>query len=157
MNERLEYSYRGPRGLLDLVRPALKGRAIRSPRDLTPTHPGEIHTFVIDTNGTLRLAPRRSEHVVCAGGENVLSAGEIQFDCDDQGWYAAEISNQSTGYCPAATSWPFVARALSRAGIRHPEQFTHSITFRICQKCGHLNIVREDWFFCVFCDSQLQN
>ncbi|GEC07984.1 hypothetical protein SSP24_56390 [Streptomyces spinoverrucosus] len=28
----------------------------------------EPFTFVVDTEGALRWAPRRSEHVVCAGG-----------------------------------------------------------------------------------------
>ncbi|MEU6730442.1 hypothetical protein ABZ917_42625 [Nonomuraea wenchangensis] len=30
-------------------------------------------------DGVLLLAPRRSEHVACAGGRPVLSAGEISF------------------------------------------------------------------------------
>ncbi|CAM5508234.1 hypothetical protein STANM309S_03657 [Streptomyces tanashiensis] len=46
----------------------------RSAAELT-----EPFTFVVGTDGILRLAPRRSEHVACAGGAMVLSAGEIGF------------------------------------------------------------------------------
>ena len=61
---------------------------------------GEEVNFVIDLTGTLRLAPRRSEHVACAGGGPVLSAGEIVFRRERGGWTVGEVSNQSTGYCP---------------------------------------------------------
>lgn len=36
-------------------------------------------TFVVDSEGHLRVADRHSEHIACAGGEPVLSAGEIFF------------------------------------------------------------------------------
>ena len=36
-------------------------------------------TYVINLAGALLVAPRRSEHVACAGGEPVLAAGEICF------------------------------------------------------------------------------
>ncbi|MCX4508156.1 hypothetical protein ACIA8M_37085 [Streptomyces anulatus] len=39
----------------------------------------EPFTFVVGTDGALRLAPRRSEHVACDGGDMVLGAGEISF------------------------------------------------------------------------------
>jgi hypothetical protein len=32
-------------------------------------------TFVVTLDGYLRLAPRRSEHVDCAAGQDVLAAG----------------------------------------------------------------------------------
>jgi hypothetical protein len=83
----------------------------------------EPFTFVIDLSGTLRIAPRRSEHVACAGGEPVLSAGEITFLHDAHGWVVSEISNHSTGYCPDPASWPAVGDALDRAGLRHPGRF----------------------------------
>jgi hypothetical protein len=35
-----------------------------------------VVTFAIDAKGSLRVADRRSEHVACAGGGPVLSAGE---------------------------------------------------------------------------------
>lgn len=115
----------------------------------------EPFTFVVDGDGTLRLAPRRSEHVACAGGEAVLSAGEIGFTRDAGGWVVDGISNQSTGYCPDTTSWPAVARALRRAGLPRPDGFTHEVVFRRCPGCQEQNIVREDHFVCVFCDGEL--
>ncbi|MBW4620674.1 MAG: hypothetical protein KME17_15130 [Cyanosarcina radialis HA8281-LM2] len=45
-----------------------------------------VATFVIDLNGNLRLADRHSEHIACAGGEAVLSAGEIFISWDNTGF-----------------------------------------------------------------------
>jgi hypothetical protein len=59
-------------------------------------------TFVVNIDGALLLAPRRSEHVACAGGRDVLAAGELQFDSAGA---VREASNQSTGYRPPASSW----------------------------------------------------
>ncbi|MFE2411480.1 hypothetical protein ACFXDE_24340 [Kitasatospora sp. NPDC059408] len=119
----------------------------------------EPFTFVVDLAGFLRLAPRRSEHVVCAGGELVLSAGEVRFergdDADFHGWTAEEVSNQSTGYCPDVVSWSAVAAALERIGVRRPGGFTHGIVFRRCPGCRGVNVVREGSFVCVFCDGDL--
>lgn len=36
---------------------------------------GEGATFVVGLDGVLRLAPRRSEHLACAGANEVLAAG----------------------------------------------------------------------------------
>ena len=58
-------------------------------------------TFVIDGDGILRLAPRRSEHVACAAGGTVMSAGEITFSTAGD---VSETSNHSTGYCPEPES-----------------------------------------------------
>ncbi|GHF38212.1 hypothetical protein [Streptomyces griseosporeus] len=115
----------------------------------------EPFTFVVGTDGVLRLAPRRSEHVACAGGARVLSAGEIRFVREAGRWVVSDVSNQSTGYCPDVTSWPAVARALDDAGLGRPAGFTHEVVFRRCPGCRELNIVREDYFVCVFCDSDL--
>lgn len=41
-----------------------------------------VCTFVIDSEGYLRIADRHSEHVACSGGNPVLSAGEIFFILD---------------------------------------------------------------------------
>ncbi|MGH3750846.1 MAG: hypothetical protein ACRDT8_26020, partial [Micromonosporaceae bacterium] len=63
----------------------------------------EPFTYVVDVAGVLRLAPRRSEHVACAAGGEVLAAGEISFvrgPWGPSGWAVSEVSNQSTGYCP---------------------------------------------------------
>lgn len=115
----------------------------------------EPFAFVVDAAGVLRLAPRRSEHVVCAAGEAVLSAGEISFREESGRWAVDEVSNQSTGYCPDAGSWPAVAEALDRAGLVGPPGFTHELVFRRCPACHELNVVREGDFVCVFCDGGL--
>ncbi|WP_256341624.1 hypothetical protein [Streptomyces sp. TLI_105] len=115
----------------------------------------EPFTFVVSTDGVLRLAPRRSEHVACAGGDMVLSAGEIGFIREAGWWAVGEVSNQSTGYCPDVASWSAVARALNRVGLRRPSSFTHEVVFRRCPDCQEHNIVREDDFVCVFCGSDL--
>jgi len=111
-----------------------------------------IATFTIDLDGKLLLAPRRSEHVACASGGPVLSAGEISFDDD---LTATEISNQSTGFCPEPESWMTVANALDRIGIQHPQRFTTEIVFRLCPSCGERNIVKDNWYYCTICDSDL--
>ncbi|MQS11598.1 hypothetical protein F7Q99_04675 [Streptomyces kaniharaensis] len=138
------------------------GRLLRTPAEFatwvgerTAAELAEPFTFVVDLAGPLRLAPRRSEHVACAGGALVLSAGEIGFRREGGGWAAEEISNQSTGYCPDVASWPAVASALDRIGVSRPGGFTHEVVFRHCPGCERHNIVREGHFVCVFCDGDL--
>ncbi|MFJ9776243.1 hypothetical protein ACIRVF_34265 [Kitasatospora sp. NPDC101157] len=121
----------------------------------------EPFTFVVDLGGALRLAPRRSEHVACANGELVLSAGEIGFQRSDgggaggAGWEVGTVSNLSTGYCPDVVSWPAVAAALDRIGLPRPGGFTQAVVFRRCPDCGQCGIVREAHYVCVFCDADL--
>ncbi|MGW1468704.1 hypothetical protein ACWCPT_30710 [Streptomyces sp. NPDC002308] len=115
----------------------------------------EPFTYVVTGDGTLRLAPRRSEHVACADGEAVLGAGEISFTRDGGRWAVDGISNQSTGYCPDTSSWHAVSRALDRVGLARPDGFTHEVVFRRCPGCRAHNIVREGHFVCVFCDGEL--
>ncbi|GIH19931.1 hypothetical protein [Rugosimonospora africana] len=122
----------------------------RDSRDLT-----EPVTFVVVLDGVLRLAPRRSEHVALAGGHDVLAAGEMAFAPAGTGWRVAEVTNQSTGYCPDPDCWPAVAEALDRVGLPHPGGFTDRITFRRCPTCGERNIVRDDDFTCALCGSAL--
>ncbi|MEJ8645970.1 hypothetical protein WKI68_41685 [Streptomyces sp. MS1.HAVA.3] len=156
------YRYVGPAELLALVRPGCEGRRIRSDADVEdwasalPTEElAEPFTFVVDTAGVLRLAPRRSEHVACAGAEPVLAAGEMAFRRESGAWVVCEVSNQSTGYCPDVESWTAVADALDAAGIERPSGFTHAVVFRRCPACRRLNIVRDGDFVCVFCDGAL--
>lgn len=75
---------------------AAAGRVIGTPDDLGAWLTGcdgkealEPLTFVIDSSGILRLAPRRSEHVACAGGGPVLSAGEVTFAPGPDGFTGA--------------------------------------------------------------------
>lgn len=156
------YRYVGPGDLRASIRPDTAGRRIDTEADFhtwaderTGAEWTEPFTFVISLEGSLLLAPRRSEHVACAGGAPVLSAGEISFRFRGDRWIVYEISNQSTGYCPDPASWPVVATALDRAHLEHPGRFTHEIVFRRCPACRELNIVREDDFACVFCDAEL--
>jgi hypothetical protein len=135
------------------------GKKIESVQDLANWLPGQeqngdqfIATFVIDKHGDLLLAHRRSEHVACAGGQSVLSAGEMFFSSKPE---LEEVSNQSAGYCPEPESWPAVARALDRVGIKHPGKFTLEINFRRCTICGELNLIKNDYWICGKCESDL--
>lgn len=153
------YRYVGPLDVLAAVRPGAEGRAIGSPADLATWlgehEAAEPFTFVVDLAGVLRLAPRRSEHVACAGGAPVLGAGEITFTRDGERWTVGEVSNQSTGYCPDLTSWAAVRHALDRAGLAHPGGFTAPIVFRLCPECHERNLVKDDDFACAFCGATL--
>ncbi|MFF2525677.1 hypothetical protein [Streptomyces liangshanensis] len=167
------YEYVGPVDIRAAsVRAGGEGTEIRSSQDLASwiaTRAGELaepFTFVVDEAGVLRLAPRRSEHVACAGGGAVLSAGEMSFVWEDDRWVVDEVSNQSTGYCPDVSSWQWVAAALERAGVERAgvvrlRGFTHEVVFRRCvgegadSDCREVSVVREDDFFCVFCGGGL--
>jgi hypothetical protein len=113
-----------------------------------------VATFVIGLAGRLRIADRRSEHVACAGGEPVLSAGEISFLVGEK-IEAGDVSNQSTGYCPEPESWPQVALVLDRIPLHHPGKFTHEIVFRRCFSCDQINIVKDGWLVCLACGKEL--
>ena len=111
-----------------------------------------IATFTVNVDCTLLLAPRRSEHVACAGGGPVLSAGEITFSSDGD---VSEISNQSTGFCPEPESWPTVATALDAIPVDRPDDFTTRVVFRLCPGCDERNIVKDGWFVCDLCGADL--
>ncbi len=156
------YAYVGPADLTELVSPGGAGQIVESLADFSawaagkpPDEMDEPWTFVIDLPGRLRLAPRRSEHVVCAGGERVLAAGEIGFRRTGGGWRVVHVSNQSTGYCPDLGCWNAVAAALDGVGLARPAGFTHEVVFRRCSKCAELNAVKEGFFVCAFCESDL--
>ncbi|MEE6262351.1 hypothetical protein [Plantactinospora sonchi] len=156
------YRYVGPADVLAAVTPDDSGHRITSLDDLatwmaalTPAERREPHTYIIDVAGDLRVALRRSEHVACAGGRPVLSAGEISFTRQDGRWTVAEVSNQSTGYCPEPSSWPAVAAACEQAGLECPGGFTAAFEFRRCPVCGQINIVKDDDFACAACGGEL--
>jgi hypothetical protein len=115
----------------------------------------EGFTYVVDVEGVLRLAPRCSEHVACAGGGEVLGAGEVTFARQRDGWVVSEVSNQSTGYCPDIGSWSAVATALDRAGLARPGGFTSVFVFRRCPRCQERNVVKEGDFVCAACGGDL--
>jgi hypothetical protein len=85
----------------------------------------------------------------------VLGAGDIAFAGERGARVVTEVSNQSTGYCPHATSWAAVASALDRAGIDHPDGFTVAVVFRRCLDCGERNVVRDDDYTCALCGAEL--
>ncbi|GAA4921828.1 hypothetical protein LX16_4879 [Stackebrandtia albiflava] len=156
------YRYVGPPALKATVRPGAEGRRITSARDFdtwigeqSRQDLDEPFTFTIDLDGVLRLAPRRSEHITCAAGQPVLSAGEIGFTREPTRWIVPHVSNHSTGYCPDTTSWPHVAEALEHAGLTPPPGFTHELHFRRCPGCSRHNIVRDADYTCVFCETAL--
>ena len=109
-------------------------------------------TYVVDVDGRLLVAPRRSEHVACASGKAVLAAGEIQFSSSGE---VLEVTNNSTGYCPAEDCWESVRVVLDRAGLVRPPGFTFLAKFRRCPACGERNLVKDDWYQCALCDADL--
>lgn len=154
------YRYAGPADVAGRSGPA--GRPIHVTPDVdgwlaeaAPPDRAEPFTYAVDPHGTLRVAPRRSEHVACAGGGEVLAAGEITFARNAAGWTVTEVSNQSTGYCPDPSCWPAVAAALDRIGLGHPGAFTAEFLFRRCPDCATLNVVKEGDFACAACDQVL--
>ncbi|WP_425086375.1 hypothetical protein [Streptomyces liangshanensis] len=130
--------------------------------------PVDIRAASVRAGGEGTEIRSSSEHVACAGGGAVLSAGEMSLAREDDRWVVGEVSNQSTGYCPDVSSWQWVAAALERAGVDRAgvvrlRGFTHEVVFRRCvgegggtdPDCREVNVVREDDFFCVFCGGAL--
>lgn len=156
------YKYVGPSEVLASVLKAPAGELIESPAalkdwlaanrdDMEPT--GVIvATYVIDRQGRLLLAPRRTEHVACASGGPVKSAGEISFTRDGR---VAEVSNQSTGFCPEPGSWPAVAGAIESVVADPPRAFTREFMFRRCPSCAQILIIKESWFVCAICNADV--
>ena len=159
------YKYVGPNDLLELVKTVSKGEKILSHQDVInwikdtdqelDADNQVIATYIVDLDKILLIADRHSEHVVCAGGENVLSAGEITFSVEGSKVTVSEVTNQSTGYYPEPESWPHVKEALDKADLESPDSFGREFVFRRCEKCGLLNVVKENWFVCVKCDEDL--
>lgn len=157
------YQYVGPADIRDTaIASAPAGSPIQTANDLAGWIDSRsadaeldgslIATFVISTSGVLSLAHRRSEHVACAGGSPVLSAGEITFGAAGD---VDEISNQSTGFCPEPNSWSSVASALDAIPVGRPDDFTTRLVFRLCPACSERNIVKDAWFICDLCGADL--
>lgn len=151
------YRYVGPAHVRAAAASAPPGTAIDAVADLErwldAHREGAVTpaTYVITPDGVLRLAPRRSEHVACAGGSDVLGAGEMFF----RGTRLVEVTNLSTGYCPDPASWDAVCAALDRAGVAHPGRLTSEVVFRRCPACGERNLVKELDFTCAICGADL--
>ena len=159
------YRYIGPQDIVHAVANHPQGHPIQSVADLKDwmkqtqqqsNRWGLVEaTFVITEEGVLALADRHSEHVACAGGKPVRSAGEMFFALGKDGWEVQEVSNQSAGYCPEPDSWQAVAAALEHIGLPHPDAFTEACLFRRCPDCRQLNLIKEDVFVCALCGAEL--
>lgn len=158
------YSYVGPNSIQELLDDPAQRFQLQSADDVLRwiTETGQdiqedraTATFIIDENNRMWIADQRSEHVVCARGQRILSAGEITFEVSKGNVEAVQISNQSTGYCPDPDSWPAVSAALATARVPHPDNFTSEFLFRRCNKCETINIIKDEWFECAVCQSQL--
>ena len=156
-----KYHYIGPSGLRDSVS---ERRLIQKPSDVQVwviqtqqrlTNGTAVATFIIDAVGRLWIADRHSEHVACAAGQAVLSAGEMTFAIDGKQVSIAEVSNQSLGYCPEPSSWPAVAEALDRSGLPCPSDFTNAYVIRRCEVCQAKNIVKDGLYECGVCGEPL--
>ena len=157
------YRYIGPPRILEQARHQAPGLGVQSAADLIAwlqaagAVPGRevTTTFVVDEAGHLRLADRHAEHVACAGGQPVRSAGEMTLVMVGQAVRVIGVTNLSTGYCPEPASWPEVARALDALGVAHATSFTTSFDFRRCPACGQINLIKDGVLQCDACDAEL--
>jgi hypothetical protein len=150
------YRYVGPKKIAERALSAPAGFQVESPEDVrrwvrqtgqdVDAAGNVVATFVIDEAGCLRIADRRSEHVACAGGRPVRSAGEMTFNVTRGGVGVSWVTNQSTGYCPEPDSWPSVESALVRADLTAPDGFSQEFVFRRCLQCGSVNLIKEEDF-----------
>jgi hypothetical protein len=159
------YPYVEPKHIRERVAPTATGTAVNCAHDLQEwtrrigQQPDQQEpfgaTFVVDKEGVLRVADRRSEHVACAGGGPVLSAGEMFFRLAASRPEVVEVTNQSTGYCPEPESRSAVASSLDRSGVSHPGRFTVAVMFRRCLACGQTNVIKDGWLVCDTCGAVL--
>lgn len=112
-------------------------------------------TFIINTEGHLHICDRHQEHVACALGRPVLSAGEITFALQHADYYIERITNQSTGYCPEPASWQAVDSALRRLEIHYPDFFEPAYDFRRCPRCAQINLIKDNYYICSVCETDL--
>lgn len=162
------FLYVGPPDVADHWATGPSGAVIRSPEDVVEFFDSiseplgseqVVATFVVDKEGDLRVAPRRSEHIACAGGNrSVRAAGEIGFvsDRSSDTPSVTYLSNYSTGFCPdAVLSWPALQKALTTARLLAPSFFTRVITFRRCPECQERNVVKDVFYSCAMCGADL--
>ncbi|MCA9701240.1 MAG: hypothetical protein KC431_27205 [Myxococcales bacterium] len=152
------YRYIGP---LEIAQGALAhpvGTPIHSPHDLehwSAAQPDWLDhtltaTFIVLPDGTLRVAPRRSEHVGCALGGPVAAAGELILSRKPR-LEVISFSNQSTGYCPEPDCLHAIRAALAALPIPCPAAFTPAYEFRRCVHCGERNLIKDDHYECDCC------
>ena len=157
------YHYVGPRELLLIgstarfrVRAAADILVWASETNQKPNTAKEVTaTFIVDAHKDLWIADRHSEHVNCAAGEPVLSAGEMTFCLAKGNVSVTAATNQSTGFCPEPASWNEVKAALNKAAIIGPDTWTTAFCFRLCPLCESVNLVKDDYFVCALCEAEL--
>ncbi len=159
------YPYIGPEAILERVKPEFKGRRITCIPDILTwvRESGQdsfsgmvVLTYIISMEGKLFISDRHSEHVQCAFGAEVLSAGELTLVLEGEDIEVIDLSNQSTGYCPSVQSWPAVQQALDEIGLEHPGEFTFPIVFGRCLSCNHNAIIKEGHTECSSCGNDYQ-
>jgi len=164
MKEYQSYFYVGPAEIKTRIHKKYEGNKIKQIKDLQKwikasnqkiTNGELIATFIINEQKELVVSDRHSEHVVCAGGKNVLSAGEITFSFEKKEIYISEITNQSTGYCPKPTSWEIVEIVLNKLNVAYPKYFTSAFEFRRCLNCQTKNLIKEEIYECAVCNADL--
>ncbi len=156
------YQYIGPIEILDRIDRESLGQAISSSKDLIDWLERMVYaqdfvtlTYIVDQEGSLRIAPRETEHVACAGGNSVLAAGELTVEFIGNEVSVAEITNLSTGYCPSPSCWPAAKLALKKTDIQFPDYFTSSYIFGICDNCGNRQVIKDDVYDCYNCGETL--
>lgn len=156
------YSYIGPASIRERALGEPAGTPIDTHHaaarwvDMHPEAQVEGATFVVTDDGVLRLAPRRSEHVGCAGGAAVWTAGELVFARSSrEALTVREASNQSTGYAPEPSSFAALAHTLDALGIARPSDWTAAYVFRRCPACAQLALVKDNDFECAVCGTTL--
>ncbi len=151
------YSYCGPSEILAAIENRT-GARIASASELgawvlAQNEGEEVYaTYVVSEEGALFVAPRRSEHVQCSGGQPVLAAGELVATSRGE---VSFVSNLSTGFCPDVDCWHALDASLEQAGITRPERFTAEYVFRLCEECDQRAVVKDSWFVCELCGGEL--
>ena len=161
-----EYEYVGPAEIYKRINEEFKGIVVHSSEEILNWIISNneksknidliICTFIINLLGELVIADRHSEHVHCANGENVKSAGEIGFYITQDKIQIEFVTNQSTGYCPASESWQEVENSLRKIDdLNIPEGFDPEFVFSYCPNCQTRQIVKEEFYFCPNCENPL--
>lgn len=157
-----QYSYVGPADIKESTVGHSAGVTICTTKDLSAWARQQDEwdcetltvTFVVLPDRTLRVAPRRSEHVACALGGSVAAAGELTL-CLKPKLMVVGATNQSTGYCPEPGCWDAARSTLMALEIPCPSELTSCYTFRMCPGCWERNLIKEDWFVCDLCGHDL--
>lgn len=159
------YNYIGPEDLLELITDDVDNTCLKQPSDVLKwikitgqeldSNKSITATYIVDSDKLMWIGDRHMEHVVCAKGNSILAAGEITFTINQKEIYVSSITNQSTGFCPKPECWKQVTISLNKAKIEHPDNFTIAFEFRRCDSCNTLNLIKDNFYYCSVCDSEL--